>query len=410
MSLPILFTSPVLAWPPDQGSRRFLLETARSLQTLGPVTWLSRSIGPQDEARARLTAEGFQLCLDEDFVAQSWWARARRRSAIDIRAALRGVPREEEFSCTPTLLRLAQDWWRRHPQGLAVSAYWQTSRSLECAPLGRRVLIAPDVESQCLDIAAEKGATVASTSQRQKLRQAERRAYLRSNLLCLLTEEDRQAAEVLLGRSEETAPPTSLWPTVMPAVEGAKLRPVPDAQAPRLLIYGHWSAHFNRDGLSWFLNGIWPSLSQELPSATLRVVGSGLGSTPAHERIRYVGFVEDLESEILAADIVLIPLRYAGGMRYRLLEALAHARPVVCTAMAARGCGATAGLHYLEASNPREWAEALKSMTDPARSRSFGEQGAEWVARTHGTAHREARVRQALASVIEAKIEGDDDA
>ena len=94
---PIVYVTPVLPWPADQGARLFQLEAARALASVGPVTWITRTLGDQSGAQARLRAEGFELSLDRSFASRSPWARTRRRMRIDAAARWRREPREPHF-------------------------------------------------------------------------------------------------------------------------------------------------------------------------------------------------------------------------------------------------------------------------------------------------------------------------
>jgi hypothetical protein len=402
---PILYTTPVLAWPPDKGDRHFLLGSARALQTLGPVTWLTRRIGAQEEACEVLRAEGFDLLLDEGFVSRAPWRRAIRRMGIDLRAMWRGCPREEEFVCTPRVLALARQWWKEHPEGLGVSAFWSASRTLDLASPGSRVLLASDVETHRMEMAQLCGAASYREREHRKLRRAEMRAFARADLVGFLTEEDRAAARKLLPSLDLAR--TTIWPTFLAEIASSTVPDASDTNRLRLLIYGHWKADFNRDGLEWFFEEVWPGLSSRQPSATLRVVGRGLeGISAPDDGVEFVGYVEDLASEIVASDVVLLPLRFAGGMRYRLLEALSHGAAVVATPVAARGSGAVAGEHYLEVSHLDDWARALDELGAAERRYSLGQRGRQWVAVTHGDSDLEARVRHALDPVL--SMEGED--
>mgnify|MGYP000096073861 CR=1 FL=1 len=129
----------------------------------------------------------------------------------------------------------------------------------------------------------------------------------------MLSEEDREDALALLGGA--TAPVFGRCPVSIeiPSVVRTEL---PDGD---LLLYGHWEAPFNRDGLKWFLYEVWPVLRDHPSQPSLRIVGRGIPEQPADDRIIPAGFAEDLSAEFARARAVLIPLRYASGMRYRLI-------------------------------------------------------------------------------------------
>jgi len=78
-----------------------------------------------------------------------------------------------------------------------------------------------------------------------------------------------------------------------------------------------------------------------LTDFTILICGKGLpenlidGSTKKH--IKYIGFVEDLEEVILSSDLLLNPITSGGGVKTKVLEAIALNKAVVSTAEGALG-------------------------------------------------------------------------
>lgn len=381
-----VLTTPVLPWPPDQGSKTFQLEVARGLLEVGPVCWVTREVGDQAGALARLRAEGFDLRLDHSFRDRSPLARLRRRVATDLRAARRRVPRDESFVCSPGVWRNVRAALREKPDAVGVAAYWSATPVLEEFAPGRRVYVVSDIDS------VRESRRPGRADPEGWVAAAERRALSRADLALVLSEEDREDALQLLGSAP--APRFGRCPVSI----GIPAEPLPFAPGGDLLLYGHWEAPFNRDGLEWFLGSIWPALRERRPESRLRIVGRGEPVALEDPRVTWVGFVEDLSAELAAARAVLIPLRYASGLRYRLLESFAHARCVLATEVAARGSGAVAGEHYLEVSaDPASWAAALDRV-DPA----LAIDAYRWVQKNHSRSGLGERWARALAPVLPA--------
>ena len=89
---------------------------------------------------------------------------------------------------------------------------------------------------------------------------------------------------------------------------------------------------------------------QAIQEETYRIVicGGGLPkrydefSDKRAEGIHYLGFVEDIESYVLAADLILNPVNAGGGVKTKLVEAVALGKTVVSTASGALGVDADA--------------------------------------------------------------------
>jgi glycosyltransferase involved in cell wall biosynthesis len=102
----------------------------------------------------------------------------------------------------------------------------------------------------------------------------------------------------------------------------------------------------NRDAAEHLLANWWPVILKSYPGAILRIVGEH-----APKGRYYVGGVENIQTELVAADIMLAPIRVGGGTKYKILEAMASGLPVVTSPQGAEGMLGEATRHYLLAEN-----------------------------------------------------------
>ena len=345
------------------------------------MTWVTREIGDQAAAIEKLRGEGFDLRLDHSFRDRSPMARLRRRAGIDLRALRTGTAREEQFVCTPEVRRLVDAAREEFPDAVGAAAYWSATPVLERFAAGRRVYVVSDIDSMR---ERRGGGRVPG-----RVAAAERRALARVDLALMLSEEDREDALALLGGAK---PPTFGRCPVSIEIPSVVRTELPHGD---MLLYGHWEAPFNRDGLKWFLDEVWPVLRDHPDQPRLRLVGKGIPDLPADERIVPVGFVDDLAAEIARARAVLSPLRYASGMRYRLLESFAHGKCVIATTVAARGSGAEPGRHFLEADTPAAWLAALDRI-----DAAVAIDARRWVANNYSRERLAERWAAALSPVL----------
>jgi glycosyltransferase involved in cell wall biosynthesis len=124
---------------------------------------------------------------------------------------------------------------------------------------------------------------------------------------------------------------------------GMSLPPLADpagVEPDSLLFVGNFSHQPNRDAARWLADEIMPALLARHPAARLRIVGS---SPPPEIRALDGGAVEviadapSIEPHMAAAAVVLAPVRTGGGMRMKVLEALASGKAVVTTSRGAEG-------------------------------------------------------------------------
>jgi glycosyltransferase involved in cell wall biosynthesis len=154
---------------------------------------------------------------------------------------------------------------------------------------------------------------------------------------------------------------------------------------PTLVFSGTLDFRPNVDALTWFVGEVLPRLRLRRPDVRLLAVGKR--PAPALRRLAdegallLTGEVADVRPYLAGAAVYIVPMRIGGGVRLKLLEALALELPVVSTSMGAEGlAGLSAGEHCLIADDTAGFAEAtLRLLDDPALGRRLGAAGRELV-------------------------------
>src|SRR5207247_6493381 len=95
--------------------------------------------------------------------------------------------------------------------------------------------------------------------------------------------------------------------------------------------------------------------------------------------------VPDVTPYLEQAAIVVAPIRMGGGMRLKVLEALAAGKAVVASALAAEGIEAHAGEHFLLADDDDQLVEALIALLrNPERRIALGRSARAWAEQNLG--------------------------
>jgi polysaccharide biosynthesis protein PslH len=126
----------------------------------------------------------------------------------------------------------------------------------------------------------------------------------------------------------------------------------------QLLFVGSCYYGPNERGLSWFVREALPAVRERVTVA-FDVVGRPPQRPVAAPEVRYVGSVPSVEPHYERAHAVVVPLFEGSGTRLKVVEAMAHGRPVISTALGAEGLPVRANEHFLRAETPREFAEAV---------------------------------------------------
>jgi glycosyltransferase involved in cell wall biosynthesis len=169
---------------------------------------------------------------------------------------------------------------------------------------------------------------------------------------------------------------------IPPAVEPAE--PIPEGPERRYIVHigtGTWPPI--DEGLRWYIRGVLPHIRREAPGAETLMAGP-----PPKDRrfldgeggIRALGYMEDLEPVYRAAAVFMVPLLVGGGVRLKILHALARGLAVVSTSAGCEGLGMEHGRHLLIADRPEEFAASVVALLGDIRLRSeLGERGRAFV-------------------------------
>lgn len=144
----------------------------------------------------------------------------------------------------------------------------------------------------------------------------------------------------------------------------------------------------NRDAAIWLAREILPAVLERAPGARLRIVGSG--PTPevralAGPQVELVADAPSVLPHLVEAAVVMAPVRTGGGMRMKVLQAMAAGKAVVTTPRGTEGYtgfGEELPLAVGESSAEIAVATAALLGDDGARLR-LGERAREFAERHH---------------------------
>jgi glycosyltransferase involved in cell wall biosynthesis len=198
----------------------------------------------------------------------------------------------------------------------------------------------------------------------------QRRICRKFDRILTMSEHDRRA---LLSAD----PGLSIGVLPLPTgLDPARLTGVP-REAAGILFVGAMHRDANIDAVTHFRREILPRIRSEVPATTLTIVGGDPAPDVqrlASERgVRVTGFVDALEPFYAAATVFVAPLRIAGGIAGKTLDALAAGCAVVTTTIGNDGIGATPGTHLLVSDTPAEFAAAVvRLLRDPVLRERLG--------------------------------------
>jgi glycosyltransferase involved in cell wall biosynthesis len=174
-----------------------------------------------------------------------------------------------------------------------------------------------------------------------------------------------------------------------------------------LLFVGAMHRDANVDAVRYFCQAILPRIRASVPDVRFTIVGA---DPPAEVRrlaaepgVEVTGFVETLEPYYARATVFVAPLRIAGGIAGKTLDALAAGCAVVTTSLGNEGLGAIPGEELLAADAPAEFAGAVvRVLRDAALRRNLGERARRFARGRYDAEASEAALEEEHAALARA--------
>jgi glycosyltransferase involved in cell wall biosynthesis len=191
------------------------------------------------------------------------------------------------------------------------------------------------------------------------IRKIEAAACRRAQVVLAVSEEDRQALRVVAGESV----PIDVVPITVDAEQFQTIWDARDPQPNRLLTIGTMFWLPNSEGVIWWLSEGYDHLRSICPGLTYDIVGARPPRAlqvlaEQHAGVHVHGYVPDANPFWINAAALAVPLLSGGGVRVKILEAMAMGVPVISTTIGCEGLAVRNGEHLLVADTPEAFAHA----------------------------------------------------
>ncbi len=378
----IVVALPFAPWPVTKGTDRLILNLLDGLAANHEVTLVTMALSRGDLARLRE--------MEKPRVAVRAILAPHRRSIFHriyhkkmniLKAVFAGVPAQVSYAAPGEFVRLIADTAREWKADLVLASYWHLYRLPELVKDSKLVLVTHDLDFLVnpARLAATSGASRFFAARRLKaLERIERKAYEAYDTILTVTPSD---AETLGRHALAAGKPVYALPL---ALDLGEFNPVPyKRERNRILFIGAFHSDFNRDALRFFASEVFPVVRLRNPDARLEIVGHGGGESlraAAGPGVSFAGGVEDIRPYLGSCSVMVLPLRFCGGVRIRMMEAAAMGTPVVSTPAGVAGMGLEAGNDYLEGQTGAEIALAiLHLLREDGEARRVGAGARRWA-------------------------------
>ena len=239
-----------------------------------------------------------------------------------------------------------------------------------------RVLIEPDPAS---DAAAERArwkpvwGRLVHRLDARAWRSFERRVLRHVDAVVVFTEHDRLTLA-------EAAGPTPIV-TIPFGTDFVERSDSGQSDEPVVLFVGSFLHAPNQDAAERLAREILPLLRSRRGDARLFLVGDRPPrDLEGSDHVVVTGVVPDLAPYFAQAAVVVAPLRIGGGMRVKVVEALAAGKAVVASRLAVAGLAVTDGEQLVLAETDQEFADRIALLLDdPAIRRRLGAAARAWA-------------------------------
>jgi glycosyltransferase involved in cell wall biosynthesis len=133
----------------------------------------------------------------------------------------------------------------------------------------------------------------------------------------------------------------------------------------------------NVDAAVWFVRNVLPLVRADRPSARFYIVGRNpspeVASLAALPGVTVTGAVPDTRGWVAGATVYVVPMRMGGGVRLKVLQAMAMGCAIVSTPMGVEGIFLRPNKDAMLARTPIDFAlNILTLLHDPAQRAELG--------------------------------------
>jgi len=142
----------------------------------------------------------------------------------------------------------------------------------------------------------------------------------------------------------------------------------------------------NVEGLTWFMDRVWPSIHQKFPHLTLHLAGRNMSDEFKAKSLPNVfiqGEVEDAIQYIQDHDIMVVPILSGGGVRVKIIEGMALGKAIISSTIGAIGIEYKEKENILIADTVLEWIQSIESLMEKPDKKVRIQNNARQFAESH---------------------------
>ena len=142
-------------------------------------------------------------------------------------------------------------------------------------------------------------------------------------------------------------------------------------QEANILWIGGMADPYNRQGVEFFHQKVFPTVLRQVPELNWIVVGKHPpAAMQQSSAIELAGFVEDVRPFYDRAQVLVVPLLSGSGTKLKVIEGLARGMPIVTTTIGAEGLAVEHGTNIFVSDDPQAFGRHVVELLQDASLRS----------------------------------------
>lgn len=140
----------------------------------------------------------------------------------------------------------------------------------------------------------------------------------------------------------------------------------------------------NSEAAMYFATEVFPIIKKEIPNAKFRIIGANprqelFDATKTIDGIEITGQVDDVREYMKDCKVSVCPVKIAGGIQNKILEAMSMSIPVVTTKEGAEGIGASETILAVAKSNEEYAQKVVNLLKNMDLQQEIGEKSREFI-------------------------------
>jgi hypothetical protein len=132
----------------------------------------------------------------------------------------------------------------------------------------------------------------------------------------------------------------------------------------KLYFIGSLDWYPNQEGLIWFIENIWNSVSKIYPEQVFSIAGRNapenfIKKLKSYKNLNYLGEIENAKAFMQKNNVMIVPLLSGSGMRIKIIEGMASGNIILSTSKGAEGINGKHLIDFIIADTPENFKNSL---------------------------------------------------